>query len=217
MSILVRLLIAAGVALGAAVTQIPAAEARDYGQLGATFPVIETDLLRAIELKLGALKASGQMDAMNERLRARTEAKVRRPTPVAGIERATTTRSWLYDPSIVIDHDIRDPKGNRIAARGQRVNPLDFIVVKTPLVFIDGDDEAQLAWALRTYDASAKLIMVSGAPLEAMTKHQRRFYFDQEGRLTAKFGIHAVPAVVAQEGRAMRVREISRLDGKGGA
>lgn len=191
------------------------AAAKDYGQVGAMFPVMETDLLRTIELKLTALKASGQMDAMNERLRQRTEAKVRRPTPVPGIERAASPRSWLYDPSILIDHDIRDTKGNAIAARGQRVNPLDFIVVKTPLVFIDGDDPAQVAWAVRTYDASAKLIMVSGAPLVAMTAHQRRFYFDQEGRLTTRFGIHAVPAVVVQEGRAMRVREIAKLAGAG--
>lgn len=192
-------------------------QAKDYGHVGNVFPVIEADLLRVIEMKLTALKANGQMDAMNERFRQRTEAKVRRPTPVPGIERAIAPRSWLFDPSIVIDHDIRDQKGNLIAERGRRVNPLDFIVVKTPLVFIDGDDPAQIAWALKTYDASAKLIMVSGAPLEAMTTHHRRFYFDQNGELTAKFGIRAVPAVVVQEGHAMRVREIVRLTGGGGS
>lgn len=192
---------------------LPAAPAvaKDYGQVGAVFPVIETDLLRVIEQKLTALQSSGQIDAMNQAFRKRAEAKVQRPTPVPGIERASTQRSWLFDPSIVIDHDIRDQKGNLIAPRGRRVNPLDFIVVKTPLVFIDGDDPAQMAWALKRYDANAKVIMVAGAPLEAMTAHQRRFYFDQDGRLTTRFGIHAVPAVVVQEGHAMRVSEIARL------
>jgi conjugal transfer pilus assembly protein TraW len=185
--------------------------AKDYGQVGTVFPVIEADLLRVIEMKLTSLQANGQMDAMNKRFRERTEAKVRRPTPVAGIDRAAVPRSWLYDPSIIIDHEIRDHKGNLIAEKGKRVNPLDFVVVKTPLVFINGDDPAQVAWALKRYDDRAKIIMVAGAPLEAMTAHQRRFYFDQEGRLTAKFGIHAVPAVVVQEGHAMRVNEIVKL------
>jgi conjugal transfer pilus assembly protein TraW len=197
-------------AVGASLTS-SAASAKDYGQVGTVFPVTESDLLRVIEMKLSNLQSTGQIDAMNAKFRARTEAKVRRPTPVPGIERATVARSWLFDPSIVIDHDIRDQKGNLIAPQGRRVNPLDFVVVKTPLVFIDGDDPAQVAWALKRYDASAKLIMVAGAPLEAMTTHQRRFYFDQEGRLTTKFGIHAVPAVVVQEGHAMRINEIVKL------
>ena len=185
--------------------------AKDYGQVGTVFPVIETDLLRVIEQKLSMLQSSGQIDAMNQAFRKRAEDKVRRPTPVSGIERASAPRSWLFDPSIVIDHDIRDQKSNLIAPQGRRVNPLDFIVVKTPLVFINGDDPAQVSWALKRYDASAKLIMVAGAPLEAMTTYQRRFFFDQDGRLTTRFGIHAVPAVVVQEGHAMRVSEIAKL------
>ena len=66
---------------------------------------------------------------------------------------------------------------------------------------------------MKRFDAKARLIMVKGAPLDAMTRHQRRFYFDQAGRLTAKFGITHVPAVVEQAGRAMRITE-TPLKGK---
>ena len=185
----------------------PPAAAKDYGQVGTVFPIIEPDLLRVIEAKLKSMQATGQIDAMNQRLADRTRAKVNRPDPVVGIDRASKPRSWLYDPSIVIDHDIRDQKGQLIAAKGKRVNPLDYVVIKTPLVFIDGDDDAQVAWAMKRYDDKAKLILVRGAPLELMTRRQRRFYFDQNGTLTTKFGITAVPAVVEQSGRAMRVTE----------
>ena len=34
-------------------------QAADYGQMGETFPIIETDLLTTIEAKLRALEASG--------------------------------------------------------------------------------------------------------------------------------------------------------------
>lgn len=184
------------------------APAKDYGQVGTVFPVVEQDLLRVIETRLKTMQADGRLEAFNQRMKANTEAKVLRPPPVPGIGVATATRSWLFDPSIVIDHDIRDTKGNFIAHRGQRVNPLDFIVVSTPLVFIYGDDEAQLAWALKKFGQNAKLIMVRGSPLDAMSKHQRRFYFDQSGILVRRFGIQAVPALVVQEGKAMRVSEI---------
>ena len=190
----------------AAAFSLPAA-AKDYGQVGKVFPVIEPDLLLVIATKLKNMKATGQIDAMNQLLRKRTEAKVRRPDPVAGIEAAIKPRSWLYGPSIVIDHDIRDHKGTLISAAGSRVNPLDFIDVNTPLVFIDGDDEAQVAWALKRFDDKAKIILVKGAPLELMTKRQRRFYFDQAGTLTSKFGITRVPAVVVQAGKSMRISE----------
>lgn len=193
--------------LAFAVAGTPPAAAKDYGQVGTVFPVIEPDLLLVIQAKLTAMKASGQVDVMNEQFRAHSEAKLKRPEPVAGIEAATKPRTWLYDPSIVLDHDIRDHKGQLIAARGKRINPLDFVVVSTPLVFLDGDDDIQVAWALKHYDDKARLILVKGAPLDLMTKRQRRFYFDQSGTLTTKFGISHTPAVVVQAGKVMRVTE----------
>jgi conjugal transfer pilus assembly protein TraW len=187
------------------------AAAKDYGQVGTVFPIIEPDMLKVIENKLNHLQATGQIDAMNQRLVASTRSKVNRPDPVVGIELAVKLRSWLYDPSIVIDHDIKDHKGSMIAAAGTRVNPLDHIAVRSPLVFIDGDDEAQVAWAVKRYDDSAKLILVRGAPLELMTRRQRRFYFDQAGSLTTKFGITRVPSVVEQAGKSLRISEMPVL------
>ncbi len=183
--------------------------ARDYGQQGAVFALLEPDLLRTIETKLKTLQANGGIDQMNREFAERTERKVRRPDPVPGVALAVKPRTWTYDPGIAIDHDVSDTKGNVIARAGQRVNPLDFVTVRQSLVFIDGDDTTQLRWALARYtDLTAKIIMVKGAPLEAMTRYQRRFYFDQGGYLTDRFGIRAVPAVVEQAGKTMRISEI---------
>lgn len=185
------------------------AMARDYGQHGAVFAVIEPDLLAMIRNKLTRLQDSGAIERMNQEFARRSEARIRRPDPVVGIGLATSPRSWIYDPAITIDHDVFDTKGNAIARAGQRVNPLDFVTVRQSLVFIDADDRDQLEWAMRRYtDLNAKIVMVKGAPLEAMTRWRRRFYFDQGGYLTARFGIHAVPAVVEPAGKVMRVSEI---------
>jgi len=183
--------------------------ASDHGVVGQTFPVIETDLLSVIEQRLTRLQASGGIDRMNAEFARRAEAKVRRPTPVAGITPATQGRVWAFDPTIVIEKDVKDQKGNFVARAGQTVNPLDFVAMHQALVFVDGDDKAQMEWATSQYsDLKAKIILVSGSPIEEMTARKRRFYFDQEGRLTGKFGVRHTPAVAEQDGKVIKVSEI---------
>ena len=186
-----------------------AGQASDHGVVGQTFPVIETDLLSVIEQRLQKLQASGGIDRMNAEFARRAEAKVRRPTPVAGITPATQARVWAFDPTIVIEKDVKDQKGNYVARAGQTVNPLDFVAMHQALVFVDGDDKAQMEWATSQYsDLKAKIILVSGSPIEEMTARKRRFYFDQEGRLTGKFGVRHTPAVAEQDGKVIKVSEI---------
>ncbi|WP_347340897.1 type-F conjugative transfer system protein TraW [Sphingomonas lacusdianchii] len=183
--------------------------AKDHGVSGETFPIIEPDLMATIEARLQKLQATGGIDRMNAEFARRAEARVRRPKPVDGITPAVQMREWAYDPTIVIEHDVSDQKGNLIARRGQTVNPLDFVTMHQALVFIDGDDKAQMAWATERYsDLKAKIILVSGSPIEEMTARKRRFYFDQEGRLTGKFGIQHTPAVAVQQGNIVKLTEI---------
>lgn len=184
------------------------AHARDYGQQGALFPITEPDLLEQIQRKLMALQASGATAKLNEDLKRRTIAKVNRPAPVSGLSVSSAIRSWAFDPTISVAEDISDDKGRLIMAAGTRVNPLDTVPLRQTLVFLDGDDAAQLDWATKNFQAtSAKLILVNGAPLQLMRGKQRRFFFDQGGKLVRHFNIKAVPATVKQQGRLLRVTE----------
>src|SRR3546814_2357620 len=123
-------------------------EARNFGVEGQAFPIIEPDLLATVGSRLRRAESSGELARMNEVFARRVEAKVRRPDPVGGITPARAARSWDYDPAALIEQDIRDQKGNLIAAAGQRINPLDFVAIRQDLVFIDGDDRGELDWAL---------------------------------------------------------------------
>lgn len=182
--------------------------ARDYGQRGTVFPVIERDLLEQIHSRLTQMERSGETARLNEDLKRRTIARVNRPDPVAGIVRASEARRWQFDPTITLAADIRGAKGELIHAAGTRVNPLDSVGLRADLLFLDGDDPDQLAWALKQ-TVNAKLILVKGAPLELMKARQRRFYFDQSGKLTERFGIRSVPARVRQQGRLLEISEIA--------
>jgi conjugal transfer pilus assembly protein TraW len=105
--------------------------ARDYGQQGAVWPVIEPDLLQQIHTRLKQLEASGETARLNEGLKRRTIARVKRPSPVAGIVSASAMRRWNFDPTITVEADIRDDKGRVIMARGTRVNPLDTVPLRS--------------------------------------------------------------------------------------
>jgi conjugal transfer pilus assembly protein TraW len=192
------------------------AHAVDHGQVGEAWPVVEADLLDVVRAKLESAKASGKLDELNARFAQKVKARVMRPAPVGGISAAIEDRSWEFDPTVVIEHDIRDHKGNLIAAAGQRINPLDKIAMSQKLLFIDGDDPAQVSWAMaQGDDLRTKVIMVKGSPFDLMKANQRRFYFDQAGSLTAKFGIEHTPASVEQKGKILIVTEDALKEGKG--
>jgi conjugal transfer pilus assembly protein TraW len=99
------------------------ASARDFGTFGPTWSIAEPDLLAVIKARLEAARQNGKLDAMNQRFVEAAEASVRRPHAVAGITPATSDRRWSFDPSVT-SQDIRDARGNLIAAQGQRFNPL---------------------------------------------------------------------------------------------
>ena len=191
-------------------------QAADHGQMGQTFPIIEEDLLTTIEARLRTLEASGEIAGLQRRMQEQATLSVRRPRPVAGLSAASERRQWLFDPSIVIEADIRDDKNNLTAARGTRVNPLDHVSLGQDLIFVDGTDQTQVDWAVRSHSTEgAKIIFVAGSPFDAMKPHQRRFWFDQGGRLTARFGIRHTPAVVTSAGKALQITEVP-LGPKGG-
>ncbi len=202
-------------AIGPSLPMVGRAAAHDYGQAGEAWPIIEPDLLQTIQARLQRAQATGEMDRLNKAFVARAERKVMRPTPVAGITAAVDDKTWEYDPSITIDNDIRDTKGNIIGRRGQRINPLNMVALPRQLLFINGDRPEELAWAMRQGDdLKAMIILVDGSPFEQMKRNQRRFYFDQTGSLTSKFGISHTPAFVRQKGDMLLVGEVA-LKGKG--
>ena len=106
--------------------------------------------------------------------------------------------------------DIRDARGNLIAAKGQRFNPLRVVGMAHAFAFVDGDNSRELAWAMKQ-GAPDKLwiVLVNGSPTDRMKELQRRFYFDQQGVLTSRFGIEHTPALLTQKGEALEIREVA--------
>lgn len=155
------------------------AHAKDLGVRGEVFPVAEPDLFSEIQARFDRLEASGEVDRINERLRERAIASAERPERVAGISRTIEPRSYLYDPTIIVQEDIRTQNGQIIARAGDEFNPLEFTPMNQRLVFFDGDDAEQIEWARSEFSGTDQVVqpILIGGPVLELTRDWRRQVF----------------------------------------
>ena len=106
--------------------------------------------------------------------------------------------------------DIYNDSGVIIAARGTRINPLNYIGLSKNLLFINADREKELEFAKITVNAkpNTKIILVNGNLIEANKKIGLPIYFDQAAKLSDRFGIEHTPAVVTQRGDKLEIVEL---------
>jgi conjugal transfer pilus assembly protein TraW len=182
---------------------------KDFGVQGHRWEIAETDILEYIEKKLVAV----DIEKLTEEMIKKTTERVEEPEPVSGIVDVIFGKAtkYYYDPSYIVPEDIYDHKGNLIYEAGYKVNPLEQVPLRERLIFINGKNEKQLEYAMRKrgeYGGMAKIILISGRPLDIQRKNKVWIYFDQQGVLTAKFGIKGVPAIVEQAGLKLRIIEV---------
>jgi conjugal transfer pilus assembly protein TraW len=187
---------------------------RDLGAHGQTFAIGEVDILKTLGDQLRKAEASGDLAKLQADFTKRVKAGVERPVPVPSLVRTQKPRSWLFDPSIIVPKDFADQRGRVFARQGDRINPLDKIPgFDRVLIFIDGDDEAQVDWAIiqmsKLGEQRTRLILVKGAPLELMRRRKVQVYFDQAGTLSRHFGLTQVPAKIEREGSKLLISEVA--------
>jgi conjugal transfer pilus assembly protein TraW len=186
----------------------------DLGTYGETFPIQEKSLLEVIKAKLQALFESGKLEDHQKIILKTAKEQLNRPAPVRDLVKTTTPKSFIYDPSITVPYDLKDSEGQVFHHKGTKVNPLETHSLRSSLLFVDGDDSEQVAWAIREHKTSEpfrkpKIILVQGAPFDLEKKLHLPIYFDQSGVLVKKLGINQVPARVSQTGKKLLVEEVN--------
>lgn len=184
------------------------AEAKDFGVQGHVFEIAEQDFLEVINAKLKAVN----WDKFNQKIQDKTKDYVETPAAIKNITKAKESKEYFYDPTYVLDQDIYDHIGKLIHAKGTKVNPLEFSSLREDLIFIDGDDEKQIEFALKQYkqkQEKLKIILVKGSPLKLQRKEKIWIYFDQGGILAKKLDIKAIPALVEQDELKLKINIIN--------
>ena len=185
--------------------------ALDLGRVGPVWPVAEPDLLALIQTRLQEKQASGELARIQAEFAARSRRAIESPAPVEGLVRTRAPRSFLFDPTVTAPDTVRDLEGKVLVAASTRVNPLDYVGLSQPLVFFDARDREQTKAALalrQRHQGRAHLILTGGSFIDFMKRHDLRVYYDQQGLLVRRLGIHQVPALVTQEGRMLRIDEL---------
>jgi conjugal transfer pilus assembly protein TraW len=178
--------------------------AKDFGIEGHTFPIIEEDILKVIEKKLGNI----DIDKFNKEIQNKTKEYIERPKAVFGIKKAKERKVSYFDPSYKVPENIYDHNNNLLHEADKIINPLEHTTLQHSMIFIDGDDEEQVKLALDIISkkqGKLKIVLVKGSPLKIQRKHKIWIYFDQAGFITNKFGIKEVPALVEQEGLKLKI------------
>ena len=193
--------------------------AKDLGQHGPIWEIAEPSILDTIKERLGEMEASGELLTMQREMQETTRSYVNRPRPVRGLLKAEVEVIFAVDLTMEVTRDLADHTGRVFMRAGTEINPLQYSRFNKRIVFLDGDDPAQVDWALSEgNELDTLLVLVNGAPLELMREHGRRFYFDQDGIMVERFQITRVPSEVWRADPVMMVREVpvgARVAGEG--
>jgi conjugal transfer pilus assembly protein TraW len=201
--------IIATVVLSVSVSVSVSAYGYDFGQKGQVYSIIEKNFLEYIYEKLNRYKDEGRLEQLQDKLVSTTKRRVMRPSGV-NLPPVMKTSVRYYDPSLTLEKDIYNEKGQLIAAKGTKVNPLDKIGLTKKLVFINADNDKEVTFARKQLDTnlSSKIILVNGSIYDVNIELNRPVYFDQEQRLINRFNITHTPTVIDQHDRLLRITEV---------
>lgn len=186
--------------------------ANNVGVMGETYSIIEQDFLEYIHARIVLMQKSGELQLLQNRLQQDAVNYRDRPKKVEDITRTTENKTWLFDPAIVLDHDVITPGGKLIAKAGTIVNPLNFITLSKTLIFYNANDPEQVRWVAdqdKKLKGRDKLILIDGSVLSQEKQFKKTIYFDQAGRLTSRFGITHVPVIVFQQKLNLKIMEVT--------
>ena len=196
------------------------ANAKDFGTQGHSYQITEQEFLQMIAERLKKIDMKKEQEKMQSLVRDRVE----NPRAASSVKPATAKRSFYFDPTYTLDKDVVLPCGKILHRAGTQVNPLEHMDLNRRLLFIDARRIEQVKWLREELDkplpdqkeaVEDKVILVGGSPstLKKLLKdeHKNKVYFDQNGELTARFGITGSPAVVVQDGLRLRIDEIKLI------
>lgn len=188
------------------------AQAIELGRIGPTYPIGEESALDMVMKKLRQKERSGELKRLQEEGIRRSMVSIRNMPPVEGIATVRSRAQRLIDPTVSYSRSVTTDDGRVVIPAGTRVNPLDTISLSKTLVFFDGRDPEQREAVARLVASKGQLrlkpILVAGSWLDLTKAWKTQVFYDQQGVLSRRFGITAVPAVIRQQGRMLVLDEI---------
>ncbi|MDN4571860.1 conjugal transfer protein [Pandoraea cepalis] len=205
--------------VAAASLAVSSASAEDLGSKSQTY-ALDRDASEQIKDVMRKKQANGELDRFWKDYRDRTIASIKNPASL-GIKSDYTNSTELRALKFSIPNDYKDQTGKVIVKRGTIVEPLKIMPLTTGLIFIDGNDPQQVAYAIkRSQTESLKIVLTAGSPYSLRVKYREvpwhgglgvPFYFDQRkmiiNSLSMLYGIeiNRVPVTLSQRGDKLAI------------
>lgn len=180
----------------------------DLGEHGATFEILEKDLLKVLQQKMSSGEGQQLLAQLDENL---MKEKINGPQPkaVPHITLAKDDREFYVDPSLELSTDLSDHKGQVFYKAGEKVNPLSMITLSKGYIFIDGDKKSHIEFAKNVCNQKHMFIILVKGNIQQIQKENPslHIFFDQDGVMCHRFQITKVPSVMEQDGLKLKVTE----------
>ncbi len=169
---------------------------------GHMFKIEEENLLSYIQKKLSSSWSEKNYQSTLQKI----FVKAKTPEPVIFLKEAIRKKTFYFDPTYVVQEDVRTPQGRVLVRKGYSYNPLEKTKLSSSLLFLDGNNEKHIAWA-KTQKDLCKWILIRGNPFDLEDQEKRPIYFDQDGAVSRKFQLRNVPAKISQDGLVLKIEE----------
>lgn len=183
----------------------------DVGTFGPVYEVVEPDVLDWIyNTRLPELERNGEIKKLQQKLQNKAQKSVERPKGVV-LPAATKHKIRRKNLMVKLNQDLYDADGALLLAQGTKVDPFQYLPEsQKTLLFIDGDSNTQVNWAVDEYQKNheAHIVLTQGKPIELSNKKKVPIYFDQAHALTRHFRIDKLPTKLYRQGHILYIEEI---------
>ncbi len=188
--------------------------------IGELYPIAEPDILAVIEARARDYDWSAAL--------ARAQARAAKNlSPMFDLPTVTQDAESFFTPLFTVPHDIVIPAHEAepehvLARAGQQFNVLDYTRLQVPIIVFDASDPRQRhlvkSWTQDAYKHADLFYVGAVEPMDGepaqvvLAKALKRPVYPWFGRMTDRFGVRAVPAIVEQEGKQLRIRYVRPND-----
>jgi conjugal transfer pilus assembly protein TraW len=174
---------------------------KNLGTIGRTYPIVEPDLVEEIKADIDYEKLSKVMAEQRRNYQAKD---------IYALPAVKRDRTFFVDMTYTLDHDIAGENEEIMYPRGLTWNPLDYVSLQGGLLVINGEDEKQVEWFLKSpYNKNRQIkLLISAGFAAPLMKQLDRPVFYLTKTIADRLQLAAAPCVITQNGKMMMVQEI---------
>lgn len=183
--------------------------AESLGNYGNVYEIAEPDGINALKNEAAKNLQGDKKNRLIDGAKKRYIYQLEHLNPIPGIAKVASANERYVDPTQVVTNNIYGPKGDLIARKGQRINPLVTSPLSKRLIFIDARDQNQINLAAKIRRSQDKVILVAGNLLDTGKQLRTQVYYDLGGVFVKRLQIRAVPSVASQVSDKLLIQEIA--------